>query len=326
MELHVLGTSGLQISPVLFGAWAIGGWKWGGTDESQAVSAIHAALDHGITTIDTAPIYGQGRSEEIVGRAVEGRRDSVVIATKCGLNWRRTDGEYSFDYEDGTLSMPVYRNLRKNAVIEECEQSLRRLRTDVIDLYQCHWPDKTTALDETMDAMQHLQQQGKIRAVGVSNFTVEMVLACRQSVPVASVQPRYNLLQRSIEKNIIPYCRKHGIGVIAYSPLQHGLLSGTVTMERTFDADDIRSEHPDFKPERRQEILDRVARMASIAEQYDATPAQLAVAWVLHQPAISGAIVGMRSVAQVTENCVAASLSIHDKDLRQLGDIFSPVN
>jgi len=199
MIYRKLGMSPLEVPAVVFGAWAVGGWFWGGTDDNAAVEAIHAALDSGITCIDTAPMYGCGHSEEIVGKALKGRRDSALIATKCGLRWDTTVGERSFETSvEGVGNVEVYKNLRPESIREECERSLKRLQTDCIELYQCHWPDSTTNLDDTMSALLALREEGKIREIGVSNFTSEMIQQCLDNGPVASDQPRYSLLHREI--------------------------------------------------------------------------------------------------------------------------------
>src|SRR3954468_2442914 len=225
MQLRQLGTSDVKVTPVVFGAWAIGGWMWGGTDEADSIAAIRAALDNGVNTIDTAAIYGMGYSEELVARAVEGRRDKVVIATKCGMRWdspaRGDEGSEPWPQKDnGGRDVVIRKNSKYESILYECEQSLRRLRTDVIDLYQIHWPDVSTPVEESMRAMAKLQEQGKIRAIGVSNYDARWLRAAENAlrqlpgVPrLASNQPPYSLIQRKIEKDSLPYCREHHIGV-----------------------------------------------------------------------------------------------------------------
>ena len=226
-----LGSSGIDVSAVGFGAWAIGGWMWGGADESQAIAAIRAALDHGVNLIDTAPDYGFGRSEEIVAQAIRGRRDKVVLATKCGLIWDREEGEFHFHAsQDGITFRPsdkkVYKYLRPDSIRAELEQSLTRLGTTYVDLYQTHWQDPTTPIADTMAAPVKLKEQGKIRAIGVSNANVEHMKAYG---PIDADQEKYSMLDRDMERNgSLPHCRQHNIAVLAYSPLANGLLTGKI--------------------------------------------------------------------------------------------------
>jgi aryl-alcohol dehydrogenase-like predicted oxidoreductase len=325
MELRALGRSELRVPPVIFGAWAIGGWAWGGSDEKAAIAAVRRALDLGMTCIDTAPMYGCGRSEELIGRALEGRRGEAVIATKCGLRWDRAEGEFFFEDNDPRTGAPmkVYRNLKAASIAEECERSLQRLRTDVIDLYQCHWPDATTPLEETMEAMLRLRDEGKIRAIGVSNFTPEMMERCLRVAPVVCDQPEYNLLKRGIEADVLPFCRARGIATIVYSPLEQGLLTGKVTMDRVFPETDYRAERPWFQPGNRRRVLDVLARVVEpIARGHGATPAQIVIAWTIGEPGVTAAIVGARTPAQVEENARAAEVRLADGERRALRAAF----
>ncbi|MGQ9733190.1 MAG: aldo/keto reductase, partial [Candidatus Zipacnadales bacterium] len=231
MHYRPLGQSGLEASVVGLGAWAIGGHNWGGTHEPAAIDAIRAALDEGITLIDTAPVYGFGLSEEICGKALVGRRDEVVIATKCGLVWHTTQGDHFFDGPVG----PVYRYLGRESIRYEIEQSLRHLQTDRIDLYQTHWQETTTRREETMAALLELKEEGKIRAIGVSNCTIQQIEEYRSIGPVDADQERFSLLDRKLEREgQLAYCREHNIAVLAYSPLEQGLLTGKVGLDRQF--------------------------------------------------------------------------------------------
>ena len=322
MELRKLGTSDITIPPVVFGAWAIGGWFWGGTDDDDAVRALHASIDAGVNAIDTAPMYGFGHSERIVGQAIKGRRDEVVIATKCGMRWDREDGEFFFtardhsvtDPEDYEKDRPIYRVLKASSIIEECELSLKRLGVEVIDLYQCHWPDATTPLQETMEAMLKLKEQGKIRAIGVSNFTPEMMEKCLSVGPIVSDQPKYHLLSREIEQDVLPYCREHSLALLVYSPLAQGLLTGKVTMDRTFPEGDLRDAQPWFQPANRRRVLDVLAKLSSIADGHGVTLAQMVINWTVHEPGITAAIVGARNAAQAVENAGALSFALSDAE------------
>jgi aryl-alcohol dehydrogenase-like predicted oxidoreductase len=321
MEMRPLGSSEIRVPSVIFGAWAIGGWYWGGSDDVVAIASIRKALDAGVTCIDTAPIYGCGRSEEVVGRALAGRRGEAIIATKCGLRWDREEGEFFFDDTHPSTGKPmkVYRNLRAGSIMEECERSLRRLATDVIDLYQCHWPDATTDLDETMDAMLRLREQGKIRAIGVSNFTPAMMDRCRKVAPVASDQPEYSLLKREIEADVLPYCRANGIATIVYSPLEQGLLTGAVTMERAFPEGDYRSDRAWFQRPNRRRVLDTLARtVRPIAAAHGATLGQVAIAWTIGEPGVTAAIVGARTPEQAEENARGADVRLTEDERRRI--------
>lgn len=316
MRFNPLGNSGISLPAVSFGAWAIGGWYWGGPDDANAIRAIHAALDAGITCIDTAPSYGMGHSELLVGQALRGRRDGVIIATKCGMRWDRTEGQKQLDttMNDGT-PCTLYRNGRPDAIIEECEQSLKRLETDVIDLYQIHWPDSTWPLEDTMEALLSLKAAGKIRAIGVSNFDTAMIRRCQTKGIVDSVQPKYNALQRDPEAELLPFCVEQHIGVLAYSPVAQGLLTGKVSAERTFPEGDIRNKNPLYTPANRQRIIDMLGRVEPLARDLGVTLGQLYTAWLIHQPGITTALVGARNEAQVHENARAGSLELDETTL-----------
>jgi aryl-alcohol dehydrogenase-like predicted oxidoreductase len=285
MELISIGNSGLTTSRVGLGTWAIGGWMWGGTDEAQSIATIRAAVEQGITLIDTAPVYGFGRSEEIVGKALAGGlRHSVTIATKVGIAWR--DGE---PYRDG----------RRQRIVREIEDSLRRLRTDVIDLYQVHWPDLQTPLEETALALEDLLQQGKIRAIGVSNFSPPQMESFRAIATLDAVQPPYNLFEREIEADVLPYAAASGLTVLSYGALCRGLLSGRMRAGTTFDQGDLRRVDPKFQGTRFRHYVAAVERLATLArERFDRSVLALAVRWVLDQgPTI--ALWGARSPDQL---------------------------
>ena len=314
MEYRQLGKSDLKISSIGLGCWAIGGWWWGGTDVADSIAAIQKALDVGINFIDTAPAYGWGLSEEIVGRALEGCRDRAVVATKCGLVWDRECGQFHFESE----GKRVYRCGRKELILRDVETSLQRLRTDRIDLFQVHWPDPTTPFEETMEALTTLLDQGKIRAIGVSNFTVEMHLQCLKRGPVHSSQPRYNMLDRKIEKDVLPFCRKRKIGVVAYSPIEQGILTGKVTLDRRLAPGDYRATRPWFQENNRRRALAFLDRIRPIADGHGKSLAQLAIAWVVAQPGVTSAIVGARRPDQVADNAGAADWRLTDEELKQI--------
>jgi len=279
------GTS-LKVSRVAIGTWAIGGWMWGGTDEAESISTIHAALEHGINVIDTAPVYGFGRSEEIVGKAMaEGRlRSRVIIATKTGLEW-----------QDGT----VFRNATRSRIMREIEDSLRRLRTDHIDIYQVHWPDPQVAIEETAEAMHTLFRQGKIGAIGVSNFSVGQIEQFRRVAPLHVLQPPYNLFERGIEAELLPYCRKNKIATFGYGALCRGLLSGRMRADTLFEGDDLRRTDPKFQQPQFAQYLAAVRRLDRLAqERFGKHVIHLAVRWMLDQ-GITTALWGARHPGQL---------------------------
>ncbi len=331
METRRLGQTDIYVPPVIFGAWAIGGWYWGGSDDEQAVAAIRAAVDRGMNAIDTAPVYGRGHSERIVGRAIRGIRDQVVIMTKVGLRWDDRRGALFFEAVDPDGSRwPVHRNLRPDSIRHEVERSLDRLGVDVIDVLQVHWPDPSTPVEETMEAMARLVQEGKVRAIGVSNFRRPLLERARTAlreagIPLASLQPHYSLLHRRIEDEELPWCRVHGVGVVAYSPMERGLLTGRVTMDRTFPPGDGRNEDPLFREDNRRRILAALKRADAIARDLDCTLAQLALAWVHSQPGVTAAIAGCRTPEQVEENAHAGEITLDESTRRALADIFDEV-
>jgi aryl-alcohol dehydrogenase-like predicted oxidoreductase len=326
MEYRHLGESDLRVSTVALGAWAIGGWLWGGTDDEKAVAGIRRALDLGMTTLDTAAVYGFGHSETVVGRAIRGRRQEVQLLTKFGLRWDLEKGVDYFDSQDNE-GRPVHicKFAGRESVLEECDRSLRRLGTDHLDLYQHHWPDASTPIEETFDACARLLKAGKIRAVGVSNYTVQMMEEARKIVPLASDQPPYSMLKRDIEADVLPWCRKHGVGVLAYSPLQNGLLTGKVGLDREFPPTDLRSRNPYFTKENRRRVLRFLDAIRPIAERMGATLAQLVIAWTVRQPGITSALVGVRDPRQAEEDARAADLALSDEDLAAIADRLAEV-
>lgn len=319
MQYRKLGRSGLEVSTVTLGTWVTGGWWWGGSDEYECVAAIRRAAELGVNLIDTAPVYGFGRSERIVGAALKDLRGEVLIATKCGLRWDGTDGKHHFTAvdQDG-VQRAVYRNLRPASIREECEASLARLGVDCIDLYQCHWPDPTTPIADTMGALDALRQEGKIRAIGASNFTVAMLIEAAKHVDLASDQPKYSMLNRAPEANVLPYARKHRIGVLCYSPLEQGMLTGAVGMDREFPEGDGRRDRPWFKPENRRRVLEFLDGLMPIARRHGATLAQLAIAWTCAQEGVTSAIVGARRPAQAEENARGADMALGADDLAEI--------
>jgi aryl-alcohol dehydrogenase-like predicted oxidoreductase len=288
MEFTEIGNLKQKVSRIGLGTWAIGGWMWGGTEEGDSLRALHVALDQGINLIDTAPVYGFGRSEEIVGKALKqhGQRDQVVIATKVGLNWK--DGK-------------VFRDCRKERLIQEIDDSLRRLQTDYIDLYQIHWPDPNVPFEETAEVMLGLHRQGKIRAIGVSNFSPEQMDRFRKVAPLHSDQPPYNLFERGIEKDVLPYARDHKISIVAYGALCRGFLSGRMRADTAFTGDDIRRFDPKFREPRYVQYLQAVEALDLLAQdRFGKRVIHLAVRWLLDQPGVHAALWGARRPDQLT--------------------------
>jgi len=285
MEFAEIPGTSLKVSRVAIGTWAIGGWMWGGTDEAESIATIRAAVEHGINVVDTAPVYGFGRSEEIVGKAIaEAKlRSRVVIATKTGLEWQ--NGK-------------VFRNASRPRIMQEVEDSLRRLRTDVIDVYQVHWPDPLIAIDETAEAMLTLFKQGKIRAIGVSNFSVAQMERFRQVAPLHVLQPPYNLFERGIEADLLPYCATNGIATLGYGALCRGLLSGRMRPDTTFTGDDLRRNDPKFREPRFAQYIAAVEKLDRLAQRFGKRVIHLAVRWMLDQ-GVTTALWGARRPDQL---------------------------
>ena len=309
-----IGASGISASAIGLGTWAIGGWMWGGTDRAKSIDTIRASIDEGVTLIDTAPAYGQGLAEEIVGEAIEGRRDEVVLATKLGLVWHTQKGNHFFDYD----GKPVHRYLGKDAVIYEVEESLRRLRTDHIDHYITHWQDPTTPIAETMEALERLKEQGKIRSIGASNVTVADVEAYLAAGQLDAVQQEYNMVSRSIEADLLPLCKERGVSVLSYSSLALGLLSGKIGPEREFTGDDQRRDNPRFSVKNRQKVAQLMDEVRPIASDHGASEAQIVIAWTLQQPGITFSLCGARTVEQARENAKAGRIRLKPDEIARI--------
>src|ERR1700751_1050864 len=313
MDLRKLGNSDLQLTPVGFGAWAIGGsgWEfaWGQQEDADSIAAIECALELGENWIDTAAVYGTGHSEEIVAQALKqwkGKRPFVF--TKCVLRWDE--------------NRKVYQDHSAASIRKECEDSLRRLQTDVIDLYQMHWPprDNGPGLEEAWEAMNELKKEGKVRWVGVSNSDVEQMKRATRIAPITSDQPPYSILRRAVEAEILPHCEKNGIGVISYAPMASGLLTGAMTRERAaaLPADDFRSRNPEFKDPQLSKNLELVERLRQVGARHGRGPGEVAVAWVLRHPAITGAIVGARNAKQVEGVMRAGELKLNADEIAEI--------
>jgi len=317
MQSRTLGNSDLKITPVGYGAWAIGGsgWQfaWGPQDDNDSIAAIHRSLELGINWIDTAAVYGLGHSEEVVGRALKSwSGPKPYVFTKCA---RRQD-------ESGQLRTI----LKASSIREELESSLRRLQIDVIDLYQIHWPAQDAAeLEEGWQALSTLQREGKVRWIGVSNFNVDQMRRASAIAPITSLQPKYSLIHREVEAEVLPYCERHGIGVIAYSPMGSGLLTGTMTRERVarLPEDDWRKRHADFIEPNLSRNLALVELLEQIARNHGRTPGEVAIAWTLQNPAVTGAIVGARSAKQADGVMRAGDLHLSGDEILQISEFFA---
>jgi aryl-alcohol dehydrogenase-like predicted oxidoreductase len=310
VEITKIRNTSLQVSRIGLGTWAMGGWMWGGSDEDESIRTIHSAVDRGITLVDTAPVYGFGRSEEIVGKALAtgGLRQRVTIATKVGLDW--SNGE-------------PFRNAASGRIFAEVESSLRRLRTDVIDIYQVHWPDPVIPIDETAAAMATLFKQGKIRAIGVSNFSPAQMNEFRQIAPIHSAQPPYNLFEREAENDVLPYCDRNGIAVFAYGAICRGLLSGRMNLDTKFEGDDLRRTDPKFQSPRFRQYLEAVKRLDSFArENYGKRVIHLALRWTLDQPGVSAALWGARHPGQLDPVGDVMGWKLDDDALREIDRII----
>ena len=309
--IREIGRSGVKASAVGLGTWAIGGWMWGGTDEAQSIAAIQASLDAGVTLIDTAPAYGLGRSEEIVGKALAGRRDKAVVATKCGLVWHTRKGTHFFD-QDGK---PVHRYLGRDAIIHEVEESLRRLGTDYIDLYITHWQDATTPVEETVRALEELKQAGKIRAIGASNVSGSELRQYIETGSLDAIQERFSMIDRGIEAELLPLTLANGVSTLSYSSLALGLLSGAIGPDRVFSGDDQRKDNPRFSVANRQKAHEFSEAIRPVAERHGASIAQVVIAWTLAQPGVTFALCGARNPEQALDNARAGTLRLSTEDL-----------
>ena len=310
MEKRKLGNSDLHITPIGIGAWAMGGggwaFAWGPQDDDESIAAIHAALDKGLNWIDTAAVYGLGHAEEVVGRAIAGRPARPWVFTKCERTWNEK-GE-------------IIKKLKRDSVRRECEDSLRRLAVDVIDLYQIHWPEPDEDIEEAWTAMAELQREGKVRWIGLSNFNVEQMKRCARIAPVTSLQPPYSILSPEIEQEILPYCRANNIGVIVYSPMKSGLLSGAMTRERVaaMPQDDFRRRTPAFNEPALSRNLQLAQLLREIGARHGRSAGEVAIAWTLRQPGVTGAIVGMRSAKQVDGVIGAAEFRLSQEEIAEI--------
>ncbi|MCX7875844.1 MAG: aldo/keto reductase [Melioribacteraceae bacterium] len=310
MEKRKLGKNGPELSVIGFGAWAIGGpweWGWGKVDDDESIRAINVALDNGINWIDTAAAYGFGHSEEVVAKAVEGKRDKVFIATKCGL------------INDGSGHAII--NNKPEIIRKEIEESLKRLKTDYVDLYQIHWPDPETPIEDSWEEMIKIRDEGKAKFIGVCNFDVSLLEKCSSISQVQSLQPPYSMIRREYEKEVLPYCYKNEIGVVAYSPMQAGLLTGKFDISK-IQPDDWRNKGNYFKEPLLSKALNVVEKLKPIAAKQNMTVGQMAIAWVLKNPSMTSAIVGARNEKQVLENIKAVEYIMNDDEYNEIEKIL----
>lgn len=318
METRQLGQTNLHITPLGLGTWAIGGggyaFGWGSQIDADSLHTIHRALDLGINWIDTAPVYGLGHAEKLIGQVLQSRSDRPLVFTKCSIVWD----------ERGRIT----RTMREASIRQEVEESLRRLKIEALDLYQVHWPDPESEIEEGWRTVAALQQEGKVRHIGVSNFTVEHMQRAQRIAPIETLQPPYSLVRPGIEEEVLPFCQEHRIGVMVYSPMMSGLLSGTMTPERIRDLpeDDWRKKSPDFQEPKLSHALRVVEACRSIGQRYGRSPREVAVAWALRHPAVAGAIIGGRRPDQIEEITGAGRFTLNDEDVSELtGVVRQPV-
>ena len=317
MEYRKIANSDLELSTVTFGAWAAGGWMWGGTKQNDSVNAIKSAYDLGVTSIDTAPIYGQGTSEEIVGEAIKDiPRDKVQILTKFGMRWDLNKGDFAFNSKDNDGNdIDIYKYAGKESIVKECEDSLRRLGTDYIDLYQIHWPDTTTPVEESMEAVEKLIKDGKVRYAGVCNFDAALLEEASKYVTIISDQVPYSMVKRDIEKRLVPQTIENNQAILAYSPLERGLLTGKMKPGHAFGEGDHRKGLPHFTDENIEKTNEFLEKIKLLANDKEATLAQLVIRWTVEQPGITIALVGARNPEQATQNAKAMDIQLTDQEL-----------
>lgn len=317
MEYRKLADSDLKISAITFGAWAAGGWMWGKTERKDAVEAIKASYDMGVTSIDTAPIYGQGTSEEIVGEAIKDiPRDKVEILTKFGMRWDLEKGDFAFKSKDNSgKDIDIYKYAGKESVIKECEDSLKRLGTDYIDLLQIHWPESTTPIQETFEAVAKLIEQGKVRYAGVCNYNAQQMAEAEKTVKLVSNQIPFSMVNMGVEEETVPYCIEHKKSVLAYSPMERGLLTGKIKPGYKFQEGDHRAKNKFFTDESIKKTNAFLEKIKPIAEEKDATLAQLVLRWTIERPGITIALAGARNADQSVQNTKAINVKLTDGEL-----------
>jgi len=318
MEYRKIGNSDLELSVITFGAWAAGGWMWGSTDRNDAINAIKAGYDLGVTSIDTAPIYGQGDSEEIVGDAIKGiSRDKLQLVTKFGMRWDLAKGDFGFKSKNNDgKEIDIYKYAGKESVIYECEQSLKRLGTDYIDLYQIHWPDITTPISETFEAVSRLIEQGKVRYAGVCNYDVAQLKEADKTLEIISNQIPFSMVNRGVEEEIVPYCIEKNKSVLAYSPMERGLLTGKLKPDHQFEEGDHRQGNKFFSPESIEKTNAFLAKIKPLADEKNATLSQLVLRWTVERQGITIALVGARNEKQAVQNAEAINVKLNAEEIQ----------
>ena len=318
MEYRKIGNSDLELSVITFGAWAAGGWMWGSTDRNDAINAIKAGYDLGVTSIDTAPIYGQGDSEEIVGDAIKGiSRDKLQIVTKFGMRWDLDKGELAMKSKNNDgKDINIYKYAGKESVIYECEQSLKRLGTDYIDLYQIHWPDVTTPISETFEAVARLIEQGKVRYAGVCNYNAEQLMEADKTLNIVSNQIPFSMVNRGVEDETVPYCIENNKSILAYSPMERGLLTGKMTADYKFEEGDHRKGNKFFLPENIEKTNAFLAKIKPLADEKNASLSQLVLRWTIERPGITIALVGARNEDQSVQNAQAVNVKLNNEEIQ----------
>ncbi|WP_342330482.1 aldo/keto reductase [Pedobacter sp. FW305-3-2-15-E-R2A2] len=328
MEYRKLGKSELELSAITYGAFAIGGTMWGGNEKQNSIAAIHASLDHGVSTIDTAPFYGFGLSEELIGEAIKGKdRSKIQILNKFGLVWDQSNqgkGEHFFDAEENGKILPIYKYAAKANVIKELEESLKRLGTDYIDLLQLHWPDASTPIDETMEALELLIQQGKIRAAGVSNYNLDQMKTANESIALSSNQLAYSMLNRGIADDVIPYAIAHDISIIAYSPLERGLLTGKYFKDATLKTNDHRNGY--FGQFDAEKVKSFLAAIQPVADAKNVSLSQLVLRWTTLQPGITIVLAGARDASQAIDNAKAMDITFKRDEIDYINEQLNKVS
>lgn len=319
MKKRMLGKSGIEASVVAMGTWVTGGWMWGSSDRQDSIRAIQASLDTGVNFIDTAPIYGFGLSEEIVGEAIRGRREGLVLATKCGNIWDEARGDFFFKSDESGHNpqghIHIYRCLAPDKIRQEVEQSLKRLKVDVIDLYQTHWQDSTTPIADSMGELMKLKQEGKIRAIGCSNATCAQLDAYRAAGQLDADQEHYSMVNRKPEASNLPYCAKHNMAFLAYSPLGRGLLTGKIGPDSEFKPGDVRKGNPRFSKENLEKVHRLLDVVREIADGHGAKVAHVVLAWTLAQPGCTHVLTGARTAEQAIDNAAGGRLELSPDEI-----------
>lgn len=322
MRTRPLGNSGIQASAIALGAWSFGGWRWGGADEKTSIDALRASVDAGVTLIDTAPVYGFGRGEEVVGKAIAGVRDKVVIISKCGMIWHAEKGQFFFASDDKGRKddgpIRIHQYLGPEEIRPDLERSLKRLKTDYIDLYLTHWQDQTTPTETVVECLLQLKKEGKIRAIGACNASVQHLEIYHKAGALDADQERYNAVDRKMEETQLPFCRERGVATLAYSPMEHGLLTGKLDPAREYNEGDLRKGDPRFAPDRVRAFNAKLEKLKPMAERHKVTMGSLFLAWTIAQPGLTHALAGARTREQAIENAKAGKIDLSADEIAEI--------